>query len=364
MAARRWGDASNLRAHYEDLATTFESGGCSTIELAKSFIESVCITLLTEFGEVVNSDESTTFYLQGALSVLGLRNTRGTDKFDKVLSAFNKLSDGLSDVRNQDGSVAHGKDGFLDTITTQHARVFVLTADMIVSLLLMAYDGTEPSIRHTRDPHIRFRHLNDRIDRGMAMDAQIDDTSGSLVVTVYRPQEQVLSRLDKEGIEIRVSASELLYALDRQAYIAAIEKLRGIAIETEASGVDSDTSDTDLESVEDEQSLSPPELRVRMERVADYEGPFSEHLDELTVYLRNAGNFNSVRTDQVAELASTLLKRMEALVVIDWKERPSTLASVRLAIKRSGKLFAKDFNDEQVQKILDWLVDHIHSETE
>lgn len=100
------------------------------------------------------------------------------------------LQAGSLHVRNQDGSVAHGKDDFLDTLTTQHARVFVLKADMIVSLLMMAYDGTEPSIRHTPDPHARFRHLNDRIDRGMAMEAEIDDETGTLIVTVYRPQEQ------------------------------------------------------------------------------------------------------------------------------------------------------------------------------
>lgn len=360
IAARRWGDAANLQAHYEDLAKTFESGGCSTIELAKSFIESVCITLLTEFGEKVNNDESTTFYLQGALSVLGLRNTRGTDKFDKVLSAFNKLSDGLADVRNQDGSVAHGKDGFLDTIMTQHARVFVLTADMIVSLLMMAYDGTEPSIRHTRDPHIRFRHLNDRIDRGMAMDSQIDEASGSLVVIIYRPQEQGLARQFNDGIEIRVSASELLYALDRQAYIAAIEKLRGLSMEPESPEVD---SDADQESVEEKKVFSQPKMPARMERVAAYEGPFSEHLADLSVYLSKAGDFTTIDEDHAAELAATLLKRMEDLAVIDWKERESTLASVRLAIKRSGKLFAEDFNDEQVKRILDWLKDHIDSAT-
>lgn len=360
MAARRWGDAANLRTHYEDLARTYDSDGCSTIELAKSFIECVCITLLNEFGQPVPSDVSTTQYLRDALQVVGLSNTRGTDKFDKVLSAFNKLSDGLSDVRNQDGSVAHGKDGFLDTLTQQHARVFVLTADMIVSLLLIAYEGMEPSIRHTRDPHTRFRHLNDRIDRGMAMNAEIDEDSGSLVVTVYRPQEQDLSRPEKEGIEIRVTASELLYALDRQAYIAAIEKLRGLFLEPEVS-----ESETDRESTtEEDETFIPHEERARLEKVAAYEGRFSEHLGELSVYLQSVKDFTAITDDQVPELTATLLKRMEDLEVVDWKSRSSTLASVRLAIKRTGKLFSEDFNDEQVQRILDWLTDHLDSNSE
>jgi len=354
MAARRWGDAANLRAHYEDLARTFDSDGCSSLELAKSFIESVCITLLNEFGQPVPLEAPTTQYLRDALQVVGLSNTRGTDKFDKVLSAFNKLSDGLSDVRNQDGSVAHGKDGFLDTLTTQHARVFVLTADMIVSLLMMAYDGTEPSIRHTRDPHVRFRHLNDRIDRGMAMDAEIDDESGTLIVTVYRPQEQERSRDGKEGIEIRVAASELLYALDRQAYIAAIEKLRGLPLGTVSEVLD-EAGDEET-SVVEQPVLVPLEEPTRVERVATYEGRFSEHLIDLSVHLQKIGGSQALSSDHISELAATMLKRMEEVVVVDWKTRSSTLASVRLAIKRSARLFSEDFTDEQVQAILEWLV--------
>lgn len=359
MAARRWGDAANLRAHYEDLARTFDSDGCSTIELAKSFIESVCITLLNEFGQPVPPEVPTTQYLRDALQVVGLSNTRGTDKFDKVLSAFNKLSDGLSDVRNQDGSVAHGKDGFLDTLTTQHARVFVLTADMIVSLLMMAYDGTEPSIRHTRDPHVRFRHLNDRIDRGMAMEAKVDDETGTLIVNVYRPQEQERAKSDKEGIEIRVAASELLYALDRQAYVAAVEKLRGLSLNP-VSEVD-EAPDEDTGDVVEEPTFTPHEERGRVERVEAYEGPFSEHLVELCVYLQKVGGLKRLSPDHIPELAATMLKRMEKLAVVDWKTRASTLASVRLAIKRSGKLFSEDFDVQQVQKILDWLMDRLDS---
>ncbi len=58
-----------------------------------------------------------------------------------------------------------------------------------------------------------------------------------------------------------------------------------------------------------------------------------------------------------------MLKRMEELVVVDWKTRVSTLASVRLAIKRSAKLFSEDFEDEQVQMILDWLKERLDSGT-
>jgi hypothetical protein len=46
----RWPDAPNIQAHYADLASTFESNGSSLIELCKSFLEMVCITIVTELG--------------------------------------------------------------------------------------------------------------------------------------------------------------------------------------------------------------------------------------------------------------------------------------------------------------------------
>ena len=89
--------------------------------------------------------------------------------------------------------------------------------------------------------------------------------------------------------------------------------------------------------------------------------------DIRTVEIDRAGNFRlqkrPLTLDQVAELAATMLKRMEELAVVDWKTRASTMASVRLAIKRSVKVFSEDFDDEQVQTILDWLTDRLDSGT-
>lgn len=105
------------------------------------------------------------------------------------------------------------------------------------------------------------------------------------------------------------------------------------------------------------------EERARVERVAAYEGRFSEHLVDLCVYIQKVGGVKTLSPDDIAELAATVLKRMEELAVVDWKTRASTLASVRLAIKRSAKLFSEDFDNKQVQKILDWLTDRLDSGT-
>ena len=115
-AAQRWPGAQTLANGYDALAACFTESAYGLVEHVKSFVESVCITIMVEHGEPKPSDKpSTTELLVAALSALGLRNSRGADKLDSVLSGFNRSSDALSAMRNENGSVAHGKDGFLDS---------------------------------------------------------------------------------------------------------------------------------------------------------------------------------------------------------------------------------------------------------
>jgi Abortive infection C-terminus len=70
-------------------------------------------------------------------------------KLDDVLTAHNKMADALTWMRNNHDPIAHGKDGFLDTLTTNECRAYLVAADTIVALLLAAYDGKEPDILST-----------------------------------------------------------------------------------------------------------------------------------------------------------------------------------------------------------------------
>jgi len=134
-ACERWPDAPNLKQHYMDLARTWEAEGSSVIELTKSFLEAVCWTVIRELGATPpdSSTPTTTELLSCVLDALGLRNQRGVGPLGKVISGHNKLAEGLNELRNQDGSVAHGRDGFLDAISSRHARVYLLSADSVKS---------------------------------------------------------------------------------------------------------------------------------------------------------------------------------------------------------------------------------------
>jgi hypothetical protein len=93
-ARDRWPQAQALAHHCEAISSCIAGNGHGVVEYVKSFIECICITILSEFGEPLPSaDPVSTELLVAALKPLGLQNSRGASKLDKVLSAFNRLSD-------------------------------------------------------------------------------------------------------------------------------------------------------------------------------------------------------------------------------------------------------------------------------
>lgn len=364
QARNRWPDALNLQAHYADLTATFESNGSSLLELCKSFLEMVCITILRELGAEEPALHITTRgtrkpslneYVMAVLGQLGIRNMRGASAFDKVLSGHNIIAEALSFVRNQEGGVAHGRDGFIDTLSERHARVYLLTADTILTLILEAFDGVDPHILHTREKHDRFDHLNVRIDVGTQLDAQVDE-DGMLVLSFHTVSLE-------DGFELRFPASELLYYLDRPAYVDMLNALSGVTVQVEKEGVieaeEQPVDEPPAESVAQPRETVP----MQLEPITEYQGEYADKVNPLYEYI-----IHSILSDrakdvtQILNLTYTLLNGMENLAVIDWQKRDSTSSKVRLFIKKMSKLFSIDELDgDSLDQIFEWLTIHIIS---
>ncbi len=362
-ACERWPDAPNLQQHYRDLARTWEEEGSSIIELTKSFLECVCWTVLNELGapKPDSSTPTTTELLSFVLDALGLRNQRGVGPLGKVISGHNKLADGLNDFRNDEGSVAHGRDGFFDAISTRHARVYLLSADSVVDLILSAYDGKGPNLRTTREPPERFRHLNQHIDAGCGLDAEVDLEDGVLVVRVRAGAQR-----PEDAIELRVPPSELLYHLDRQAYVSVLEALGGAAPPGEAE----EEEETVEPVVEAERELveagpegtptaapEPAPEPVKQQLLDEYQGRFREKVHPLYEFVvHRLLNGRDNQAEQVRRFVNTLLAEMERLAVVDWARREPERAAVRVYLKRLTRLASIDgLDNEAVDPLLDWL---------
>lgn len=327
-AQRRWPNAPTLGKHYEALSTCFSASGHGLVEYVKSFIESLCLTIMGELCEPMPSSKpSTTDLFVAALSPLGLRNTKGANKLDKVLSGFNRLSDALTEMRNEDGPVAHGKDGFLDPVTADHARVFLLIGDAILGVLLNAFEGKEPDLSMTREPYENFPHHNKHIDRAVRVDARVDE-GGDRPVVVFLVATGPLG----EAIELRVEPSRLLYGIDREAYIEVLKSAEPVVDEAEKVE----------EELETEAGAPKPAevLWISAERgpvpvlTPTYAGKLDPFRSGLKTFLE-AEKVEPIEAERDGkQLVESLLATIEQNIGLDWKENEAIQARLRVACKR------------------------------
>ena len=125
----------------------------------------------------------------------------------------------MGDLRNDAGPVSHGRDGFIARLSAYHRRAAVLSADAIVAFLHQAYVETELNLVRTREPYERFETQNELIDKWCNYANVEFDDDGSLSLTIESPNEE-------GDVVISASPSQLLFQLDRPAYIEALNAAR------------------------------------------------------------------------------------------------------------------------------------------
>ena len=353
-AQQRWPNAPTLADGYDALAICFYDSAHGLVEHVKSFIESVCRTILSEFDQSEPSNTNSTALLVAALDALGLRNTRGATKLDAVLSGFNKLSDALSEMRNETGPVAHGKDGFLDSVTIDHTRAFLHVGDAILGVLLNALEGKEPDLVVTHEPYETFKDYNDRIDRYANVQVQIDEEDDRPIVVF-----SVTTGSPEEAIELRVEPSRLLYGTDRQAYIAVLETTKVVS----AVAVDEIEEEKEKEKVtvsefDDTPSITPLEAVGPVTAVMSvYDGTFDTLRSGLKTFLALEGVSPSVTGAGKEQLIDSLLATMDKNMALDWKNREPIQARIKVACKRVLVRFGTESEraDEVAERMVVWL---------
>lgn len=351
-AQQRWPDAPTLAKCHEALRSCFDTNAHGLVEHVKSFIESVCLTIMGELREPMPSGTpSTTDLLIAALNPLGLKNTRGASKLDKVLSAFNRLADALTEMRNDNGPVAHGKDAFLDALTVDHARAFLHAGDAILGVLLNALEGKQPDLTVTREPYESFRHLNERIDRAVSAEARIDE-DGERPMVVF----SVATGPRGEAIELRVEPSRLLYGIDRSAYIEVL-RTADLLIAEEEETEDEDEAAALTEAITPS-GLETATVQVPLaELIPAYGGPLEALRQGLGDFLNAEGVDPAPAAEVGARLTDSLLATVERNMGLDWKRREPLQARLKVACKRVLVQFGFDAaKAESVgERLVTWL---------
>jgi len=224
-ACEYWRDAPMLQQTFEELERALTEHNDACIDSAKAIVEVVCQIIIQELDSPSNPMRPVEAlpkfgaWMSAAVRVLKLGDVRHNG-FQKLVSQHSKLTDALGELRKQAGTASHGRDGFLQRLSVHHHRAAVLSADAIVTFLHQAYLEAELDLVRTREPYERFDHLHQLVDAQVSMWSEIDD-DGSLNVNVTLPSGDVLP--------LRVEASKLLYQLDRDAYVEALNAARGAA---------------------------------------------------------------------------------------------------------------------------------------
>ena len=219
-----WRDAPMLQQTFEELERALADDNDACIDSAKAIVEVVCQIILQELDSPLNPVRpvealpSFGAWMSAAVRALKLGDVRHNG-FQKLVSQHKKLTDTLGELRNDAGTASHGREGFLKRLSVHHHRSAVLSADAIVTFLHQAYLDAELDLVRTREPYERFDYLHDLIDAHVSLQAEVDE-EGFLTIDVTLPSGDVLP--------LRVEASRLLYQLDRNAYVEALNAVREI----------------------------------------------------------------------------------------------------------------------------------------
>jgi hypothetical protein len=345
-AKERWQEAPTLSSHYDAVVASYEGSAYGIIASVKSFIECVCITILGEFGKTSPSDATTTLLLGEALRTLGLDSGRGASKVGKLLSAHNKMADALNEMRNEHDPVAHGKDGFLDALTTNECRAFLVTADTILALILAAYEGTEPDLRFTREPYERFARFHDRVDQATSIDADVN-ADGDVETLVVRLRTATLP----EGFEIRLEPSKLLYAVDREMYVQLLASALGVPQPAAEVGA------TALTPVEGSPLRAATPVATTAEVVPTYEGALSTLKAPLQEFLQKLGGLETAAASTGTNLRNSILATAERSMGLDWVSREPLQAAMKVALRRTLIKFGIEASraEQTAERLVAWL---------
>jgi hypothetical protein len=209
-----WRHAPMLQQTFEALEREFGEDNDACIDAAKGFVECACRVLIEELDnplspqkpEAADTPLGTLVGIATRLLDLGAVRHRA---FSDLIKQHNKLTETLRVLRNEAGTVSHGKDGFIAKLSAHHRRSALLAADAIVTFLHEAYLEREPDPVRTFEPYERFGASNAIIDEFASLKAELDE-EGSIRAVVILP--------DGDEVPLAIEPSRLLFGVDREAY--------------------------------------------------------------------------------------------------------------------------------------------------
>ena len=154
----------------ENLESAVESGSPIAFELAKSLIDSMCKTILTDRGVEINRNWDTPQLFRETLSNLSFTpdnhpNTRQfRERMTTTIRGLQQTISGLCELRNQDGFIAHGADGYQDIEFSFQTKLAARASDAILPFIYSAHKQLPSDLQSGRIYYEDYPEFNENLD--------------------------------------------------------------------------------------------------------------------------------------------------------------------------------------------------------
>ena len=210
-----WRHAPMLQQTFETLEREFADQNDACIDAAKGIVECACRMLIQELDDPDSPKKPTSTdpplgELVGLTTrLLGLGTVQNR-AFSDLIKEHNKLTETLRILRNEAGTVSHGKNGFIAKLSAHHRRSALLAADAIITFLHEGYLERDPDPARTLEPYERFAISNAIIDEFASVRIEYDDDGSARVVVMPLGGDEVPLAIEPPSL--------LLFGMDKEAY--------------------------------------------------------------------------------------------------------------------------------------------------
>ncbi len=189
--------AINIDIQIQAIEAAIEQTPTLVFDLSKSLIDTVCKTILADRGVKLPGTPNSPKLLKETLKILdlhpvGIDHVPDTKKSLKnTVNGLLTAMGGISNLRNKQGLIGHGRDGYAPSLENIQAQFVAGAADAIVHILYQSHKGYGGKEANVRIIYEDYKKENDRIDESF------DEYSMIEFVNQFLPSE-ILFKMDKE----------------------------------------------------------------------------------------------------------------------------------------------------------------------
>lgn len=204
--------------HLQELINTVEvelkNNSDKAIDAAKCLIEAVCKTILKERGVEYSSDSKVPGLVKMTLKHLGIEKNSTNDSVRDIATGFDTAVNGIANIRNNYGPLAHGRDAYHQKVRDTLRHTMVRSVEMVAIQLIELHVASETNWEYTRLPFEEHSSINYAIDKSAIVDVNVEESLIEINGAEYRP-------------------SQILYEVDRRAYVEARQEVEAFFDESE-----------------------------------------------------------------------------------------------------------------------------------